>query len=132
MSVDVVTFGCRLNIYESEVLRQRAEKAGEKGDVEAVGEEVQPAPPQREGRGEADGAAETGADLSSFRRGLVPAGARFPPRRPGCAARGALGPVRIRRRHGLLNGRRPRFLTRRKTGRLAELPVIVSGERLTD
>lgn len=44
----------------------------------------------------------------------------------------ALGPVRIRRRHGLLNGRRPRFLTRRKTGRLAELPVIVSGERLTD
>jgi len=44
----------------------------------------------------------------------------------------ALGPVRIRRRHGLLNGRRPRFLTRRKTGRLAELPQIVSGERLTD
>ena len=44
----------------------------------------------------------------------------------------ALGPVRIRRRHGLLNGRRPRFLTRRKTGRLAELPVVVSGERLTD
>ncbi|MGE0524483.1 MAG: radical SAM protein, partial [Variibacter sp.] len=28
MSVDVVTFGCRLNIYESEVLRQHAEKAG--------------------------------------------------------------------------------------------------------
>jgi hypothetical protein len=28
-----------------------------------------------------------------------------------------LGPVRIRRRHGLLSGRRPRFLTRRKTGR---------------
>ncbi|CAM5213270.1 hypothetical protein ARD30_21965 [Bosea thiooxidans] len=44
----------------------------------------------------------------------------------------ALGPVRIRRRHGLLNGRRPRFLTRRKTGRLADLPVVVSGERLTD
>ncbi|MGO4172196.1 DUF6101 family protein [Bosea sp. TAF32] len=44
----------------------------------------------------------------------------------------ALGPVRIRRRHGLLNGRRPRFLTRRKTGRLTELPNIVSGDRLTD
>lgn len=44
----------------------------------------------------------------------------------------ALGPVRIRRRYGFLNGRRPRFLTRRKTGRLAELPVIVAGDRLTD
>ncbi len=44
----------------------------------------------------------------------------------------ALGAVRIRRRHGLLSGRRPRFLTRRKTGRLAELPVIVSGDRMTD
>ena len=44
----------------------------------------------------------------------------------------ALGAVRIRRRHGFLNGRRPRFLTRRKTGRLAELPVIVGGERMTD
>jgi hypothetical protein len=44
----------------------------------------------------------------------------------------ALGAVRIRRRHGLLNGRRPRFLTRRKTGRLPELPVIVSGDRMTD
>ena len=44
----------------------------------------------------------------------------------------ALGPVRIRRRHGLLNGRRPRFLTRRKSGRLADLPVVVSGDRLTD
>ena len=44
----------------------------------------------------------------------------------------ALGAIRIRRRHGLLNGRRPRFLTRRKTGRLSELPVIVSGERMTD
>jgi len=44
----------------------------------------------------------------------------------------ALGAVRIRRRHGLLNGRRPRFLTRRKTGRLAELPVIVAGDRMTD
>ncbi len=44
----------------------------------------------------------------------------------------ALGPVRIRRRYALLNGRRPRFLTRRKPGRLGELPVVVSGERLTD
>jgi len=44
----------------------------------------------------------------------------------------ALGPVRIRRRHGLLNGRRPRFLMRRKTGRLHDRPVIVAGERLTD
>jgi hypothetical protein len=44
----------------------------------------------------------------------------------------ALGAVRIRRRHGLLRGRRPRFLTRRKTGRLAALPVIVGGDRMTD
>ena len=44
----------------------------------------------------------------------------------------ALGPIRIRRRHGLLNGRRPRFLVRRKTGRLSLRPVVVSGERLTD
>lgn len=44
----------------------------------------------------------------------------------------ALGPVRIRRRHAFLNGRRPRFLTRRKPGRLAELPVVVGGERLID
>jgi hypothetical protein len=35
-----------------------------------------------------------------------------------------LGEVRIRRRHGLLNGRRPRFLTRRKTGRLPIRPEI--------
>lgn len=44
----------------------------------------------------------------------------------------ALGPVRVRRRHAFLNGRRPRFLVRRKTGRLAERPVVVAGERLTD
>lgn len=43
----------------------------------------------------------------------------------------ALGPVRIRRRHALLGGRRPRFLTRRKTGRLPERPVIVRGEILS-
>src|SRR5215210_2104555 len=28
MSVDVVTFGCRLNAYESEVIRRQAETAG--------------------------------------------------------------------------------------------------------
>ncbi len=44
----------------------------------------------------------------------------------------ALGPVRIRRRHAFLNGRRPRFLTRRKPGRLADLPVVVASERLVD
>lgn len=44
----------------------------------------------------------------------------------------ALGPVRIRRRHAFLNGRRPRFLARRKTGRLGDRPVIVAGERMTD
>lgn len=44
----------------------------------------------------------------------------------------ALGPIRIRRRHAFLNGRRPRFLVRRKTGRLGERPVVVAGERLTD
>lgn len=44
----------------------------------------------------------------------------------------ALGPIRMRRRHSFLNGRRPRFLVRRKTGRLAERPVVVGGERLTD
>jgi hypothetical protein len=35
-----------------------------------------------------------------------------------------LGEVRIRRRHGLLARRRPRFLTRRKTGRLPIRPEI--------
>ena len=44
----------------------------------------------------------------------------------------ALGPIRVRRRHSFLNGRRPRFLVRRKTGRLAERPVVVGGDRLTD
>lgn len=44
----------------------------------------------------------------------------------------ALGAVRIRRRHAFLNGRRPRFLTRRKTGQLPARPVVLSGERLTD
>lgn len=44
----------------------------------------------------------------------------------------ALGSTRIRRRYGFLRGRRPRFLTRRKTGRLGDRPVMVAGERLTD
>lgn len=44
----------------------------------------------------------------------------------------ALGPIRVRRRHAFLNGRRPRFLMRRKTGKLAERPVVVAGDRLTD
>lgn len=35
-----------------------------------------------------------------------------------------LGAVRIRRRHGLLNHRRPRFLTRRKTGRFPLRPQV--------
>ncbi|WP_332686024.1 DUF6101 family protein [Bosea sp. (in: a-proteobacteria)] len=43
----------------------------------------------------------------------------------------ALGPIRIRRRHALLAGRRPRFLTRRKTGRFSERPVIFQGEILS-
>lgn len=33
MSVDVVTFGCRLNTYESEVIRREAERAGLDGAV---------------------------------------------------------------------------------------------------
>jgi len=36
----------------------------------------------------------------------------------------ALGTTRIRRRHGSLGERRPRFLTRRKTGRLPARPQI--------
>jgi len=36
----------------------------------------------------------------------------------------ALGETRQRRRHGLLSGRRPRFLTRRKTGRPAVRPLV--------
>ncbi|CAA2099348.1 hypothetical protein MBUL_00102 [Methylobacterium bullatum] len=40
----------------------------------------------------------------------------------------ALGTTRARRRHGLLNGRRPRFLVRRKTGVLPVRPLIYRGE----
>ncbi|MBR3192259.1 DUF6101 family protein [Bosea sp. (in: a-proteobacteria)] len=43
----------------------------------------------------------------------------------------ALGAIRIRRRHALLAGRRPRFLTRRKTSRLPERPVVIRGEILS-
>ncbi len=39
-----------------------------------------------------------------------------------------LGRVRIRRRHAGLGGRRPRFLARRKTGRLPARPQIYRGE----
>lgn len=39
----------------------------------------------------------------------------------------ALGTVTIRRRYAFLNGRRPRFLVRRKTSRLPERPVMVRG-----
>jgi Family of unknown function (DUF6101) len=42
-----------------------------------------------------------------------------------------LGSIRIRRRHGLLNGRRPRFLTRRKTGRLPVRPAVHRERQLT-
>jgi hypothetical protein len=40
----------------------------------------------------------------------------------------ALGTTRMRRRCGLLGGRRPRFLVRRKTGRLPVRPLIHRGE----
>lgn len=40
-----------------------------------------------------------------------------------------VGAIRIRRRHGLLAGRRPRFLVRRKTGRLPVRPEVYRGER---
>ena len=47
-------------------------------------------------------------------------------REPAFAQFGALllGPVRIRRRHSLLAARRPRFLMRRKTGRLPLRPQV--------
>jgi len=41
-----------------------------------------------------------------------------------------LGAVRIRRRHGLLSGRRPRFLVRRRTGRLPPRPRVFRGHEL--
>lgn len=40
----------------------------------------------------------------------------------------ALGTTRQRRRHGLLNGRRPRFLVRRKSARLPARPQIHRNE----
>jgi Family of unknown function (DUF6101) len=44
----------------------------------------------------------------------------------------ALGPIRIRRSHGATVSRRPRFLRRRKTAKLADLPKIVNGSVLFD
>ncbi|MGL4729928.1 MAG: DUF6101 family protein [Bosea sp. (in: a-proteobacteria)] len=44
----------------------------------------------------------------------------------------ALGPIRIRRSHGATASRRPRFLRRRKTAKLADLPKIVNGVVLSD
>ncbi len=41
----------------------------------------------------------------------------------------ALGRTRMRRRHGSLCNRRPRFLVRRKTGRLPVRPLIHRGEK---
>ena len=41
-----------------------------------------------------------------------------------------LGAVRIRRRHGLLSGRRPRFLVRRRTGRLPPRPRVFRGDEI--
>ncbi|MDR7036541.1 MULTISPECIES: DUF6101 family protein [Methylobacterium] len=41
----------------------------------------------------------------------------------------ALGTTRMRRRCGLLGDRRPRFLVRRKTGRLPVRPLIHRGEK---
>lgn len=43
-----------------------------------------------------------------------------------------LGAIRMRRRHGLLNDRRPRFLTRRKVGRWPARPRVVRGRDLFD
>jgi hypothetical protein len=42
-----------------------------------------------------------------------------------------LGAIRIRRRHGFLAGRRPRFLVRRKTARLPDSPIIHRGRALS-
>lgn len=40
-----------------------------------------------------------------------------------------LGHIRVRRRHGSAGRRRPRFLVRRKTGRLPVRPAVYRGER---
>ncbi|BCJ91674.1 hypothetical protein IZ6_24090 [Terrihabitans soli] len=50
------------------------------------------------------------------------------------AAEDRLGEVEVsrprpRRRHSLLSGRRPRFLTRRRTGKLPLVPFVHQGER---
>ena len=41
----------------------------------------------------------------------------------------ALGPIRVRRRHSFLNGRRPRFLVRRTTGKLG-VTMKISGKEI--
>lgn len=41
-----------------------------------------------------------------------------------------VAPVRPRRARSVMNGRRPRFLTRRKTGRLPAEPVMVKGREI--
>jgi hypothetical protein len=43
----------------------------------------------------------------------------------------ALGHLRMRRRHGLLRNRRPRFLTRRKTGQARQGAPVHRGRELT-
>lgn len=43
-----------------------------------------------------------------------------------------IGPVRIRRRHGLLAHRRPRFLTRRKTGSFGLRPQVHREREIAD
>jgi len=43
----------------------------------------------------------------------------------------ALGHLRMRRRHGLLRNRRPRFLTRRKTGQTRQGAPVHRGRELT-
>src|SRR3974390_2321832 len=49
MSIDVVTFGCRLNAYESEVIRRQARAAGV-GDVVVVNTCAVPAEAVRQSR----------------------------------------------------------------------------------
>jgi|GEM_PF-513839 hypothetical protein len=43
----------------------------------------------------------------------------------------ALGTIHLRRRHGLLRHRRPRFLTRRKVGQPSARPLVFRGRDIT-
>jgi hypothetical protein len=43
----------------------------------------------------------------------------------------ALGALHVRRIHGFLRGRRPRFLARRKAGRMSLLSAPITGEEMT-